>query len=424
MSPTFVVTVVAGGDKLGKSLERRFLWRTMPAPLQDVTKRRSNVSSTSHYEQKPKSQLSDYIISEELGKGAYGVVYQVKEIKTNKEYALKQINVSVNEEGIPQSVLRELSVMKSLTSLRHPNVLGLVNVFHTLLGKKEGMKINMIVEKCDWDLHLFLKGIPRNCPEKQCRHIARQIFIGLDFLHEHNIIHRDLKPQNILINRNQEIKIADFGLSRMYSNTSAFTSVAVTLWYRAPELLLLTEYGSSSDIWSAGCIISEVYHREPLFAGDSEAGQLWDILGKQGVPEESKWPHDAIVKREAFISERTAYPRDIQTLNPSLSPEAAAVVRECVKFSADSRPTAQRALKMPYFKSPRESAESPVPPPSNFSAMRCESSTPRTANVRKIHKIKPKMTHSNRRSENMISQLPNEIEQMKIEPDNDFTPFF
>lgn len=120
------------------------------------------------------------------------------------------------------------------------------------------MSLNVVFEKCDWDLYDFLNNIPRNMPEAQCRLFARQvntlnngfsnsvlqIFKGVDFLHYNNLIHRDLKPQNILVNQDKTVKIADFGLARNYGLHSTFTPVVVTLWYRSPELLLQCKYNT------------------------------------------------------------------------------------------------------------------------------------------------------------------------------------
>lgn len=105
--------------------------------------------------------------------------------------------------------------------------------------------------------------------------MARELLTGVDFLHSHRIIHRDLKPQNLLISSQGHLKIADFGLAKTYSDFEMkLTSVVVTLWYRAPEVLLAQTYNSSVDIWSAACIIAEMFSRKVLFPGTSEANQL------------------------------------------------------------------------------------------------------------------------------------------------------
>jgi serine/threonine protein kinase len=107
-----------------------------------------------------------------------------------------------------------------------------------------------------------------------------QILNGIAFLHSKRVLHRDLKPQNILVNHRGEVKLADFGLSRLYGTPiKPYTPKVVTLWYRAPEILLgCEEYSTGVDIWAAGCIMAELYISQPLFKGDSAIGQLFQIF--------------------------------------------------------------------------------------------------------------------------------------------------
>lgn len=236
--------------------------------------------------------------------------------------------------------------MMALRRLRHKNITLLHDVFHTLENNGCDLHINMVVEKCDWDLYSFLKDIPRDMPDHQCRLIAKQIFEGVDFLHSNNIVHRDLKPQNILINRDQTVKIADFGLSRTYTTQSCFTTVVVTLWYRSPELLLQCSYNTAVDVWAIGCIVSELYQRIPLFPGQTEAQQLSIIFQKMGTPRSSLWPHDAVVERSNYPS----YPaQPLERLNPRLPADAVPVIRGCLTFATEQRLTAREALRMPFF---------------------------------------------------------------------------
>lgn len=104
--------------------------------------------------------------------------------------------------------------------------------------------------------------------------LSRELLTGVDFLHSHRIIHRDLKPQNLLVSSQGHLKIADFGLAKTYGSEMKLTSVVVTLWYRAPEVLLAQPYNSTVDIWSAACIIFEMFNRRALFPGTSEKNQL------------------------------------------------------------------------------------------------------------------------------------------------------
>lgn len=113
-----------------------------------------------------------------------------------------------------------------------------------------------------------------------------QLLQGLAYCHAHRVIHRDLKPQNLLVTDDGVIKLADFGLARPVTIPSrCYTHEVVTMWYRAPEILLGTRlYSTGIDIWSLGCIFSEMATTKPLFSGDSEIDQLFNIFRKLGTP--------------------------------------------------------------------------------------------------------------------------------------------
>lgn len=114
----------------------------------------------------------------------------------------------------------------------------------------------------------------------------------MQFCHSRRILHRDLKPQNLLINRNGELKIADFGLARAFCvPLRPYTHEVVTLWYRAPEILLGSQsYSTPVDIWSVGCIFAELLTKRPLFPGDSEIDQIYKIFRVLGTPNDDIWP--------------------------------------------------------------------------------------------------------------------------------------
>lgn len=280
-----------------------------------------------------------------IGKGAYGTVYLATHVPTGKEYALKKIVVKITEEGVPQSIIREISALKTLHEIGHPNIVRLHDVFHCSNNDNE-MCLSVVYEKCDWDLYDFLRTIPRDMGDFQCRNFAKQIIMGLDFLHSNHVIHRDLKPQNILINRNQTVKIADFGLSRFYSMHSSFTTLVVTLWYRSPEVLLQCSYNSGVDIWAAGCIIAELYSRQPLFPAQTEAQQLDTIFQKLGTPSAVEWPVQSVVERSSFA----VYPRiPFEKIVPKLPTDAAKLVKAMLAFNPNHRITSSQALRSSYF---------------------------------------------------------------------------
>merc|ERR1712187_237843 len=122
--------------------------------------------------------------------------------------------------------------------------------------------------------------------------LSHQLCRGIDFCHSNRILHRDIKPQNLLIDQHLCLKIADFGLARAYSvPVPKYTHEVVTVWYRAPEILLGTSlYSVPVDLWSIGCVIGEMATGAPLFAGDSEIDTIFKIFQKLGTPTEQMWP--------------------------------------------------------------------------------------------------------------------------------------
>lgn len=121
--------------------------------------------------------------------------------------------------------------------------------------------------------------------------------LHLNFYHSvcfsHNVLHRDLKPQNLLINKNGELKLADFGLARAFGiPVKCYSAEVVTLWYRPPDVLFGAKlYTTSIDMWSAGCILAELADAgRPLFPGSDVLDQLLKIFRVLGTPTEESWP--------------------------------------------------------------------------------------------------------------------------------------
>lgn len=293
--------------------------------------------------------MEDFNIHQSLGKGAYGSVFRARNTRDGKDYALKQMQIPSDKEGIPQSVLREITVMKRVSRQNNPNVISLCHVFHHIDKEKHMIKISMIMEKCDWDLHTFIHKARKEIHEPQARHLAKQIVKGLDFLHSNNIIHRDLKPQNILVNRDQTVKIADFGLSKEFTNTTAFTVCVVTLWYRPPEVLLQSFYNSTVDMWAFGCILYEIYTRNPLFAGPNEAKQILEIFKKLGTPVGKDWPEEAVVTEDSFPPCAGGFFAD-KNCTPGMSQLGIDFLTKCLRYHPSKRLSSRHALEHEYIK--------------------------------------------------------------------------
>nr|XP_034958339.1 cyclin-dependent kinase 4-like [Zootoca vivipara] len=124
-------------------------------------------------------------------------------------------------------------------------------------------KVTLVFEHVDQDLKVYLeKTPPPGLPVEVIKDMMHQFLSGLEFLHSNCIVHRDLKPENILVTSSGQVKLADFGLARIYSCQMALTPLVVTLWYRAPEVLLQSAYATPVDLWSVGCIFAEMFRRK------------------------------------------------------------------------------------------------------------------------------------------------------------------
>ncbi|XP_053570021.1 cyclin-dependent kinase 6 isoform X2 [Bombina bombina] len=199
----------------------------------------------------------------EIGEGAYGKVFKARDLKNGGRFvALKRVRVQTGEEGMPLSTIREVAVLRHLETFEHPNVVRLFDVCTVSRTDRE-TKLTLVFEHVDQDLTTYLDKVPDpGVPNETIKDMMFQLLQGLDFLHSHRVVHRDLKPQNILVTSNGQIKLADFGLARIYSFQMALTSVVVTLWYRAPEVLLQSSYATPVDLWSVGCIFAEMFRRK------------------------------------------------------------------------------------------------------------------------------------------------------------------
>ncbi|CAG8802117.1 14563_t:CDS:2, partial [Racocetra fulgida] len=146
-----------------------------------------------------------------------------------------------------------------------------------------------------------------------------QMLRGIDFCHENRVLHRDLKPQNLLINKAGQLKLADFGLARAFGiPVTTFSNEVVTLWYRSPDVLLGSRsYSTSIDIWSAGCIMAEMYTGRPLFPGTTNDDQLVKIFRIMGTPTEATW--QGVTQYPDYHKQYTAYTaQDMSQLLPMI----------------------------------------------------------------------------------------------------------
>jgi serine/threonine protein kinase len=234
-----------------------------------------------------------------VGSGTFGVVYKAVDKTESVEtcVALKKIRMERETQGFPVTALREIKILKMM---RHENIVQLREIITYNEGDEEhessltdkGLNIGdvfMVFEFVDYDLSGLMKTPKFQFTPSLIKCYMKQLLAGVYYLHENKILHRDIKSANLLITRNNVLKIADWGLARTIPNIAhKLTVPVVTLWYRSPELILGTKhYGPEIDIWSVGCIFGEMNMRVAMFRGDRELSQLELIFSLLGCPQGS-----------------------------------------------------------------------------------------------------------------------------------------
>ncbi|CAM9600819.1 unnamed protein product [Chrysoparadoxa australica] len=276
-----------------------------------------------------------------LGEGTYGVVYKAKD-KTNGEVvALKRIKLEGDDQGIPSTALREISLLQEL---RHPNIVELKDCM------EDAGRLFLVFEYCHRDLRKYMDACQGKLNPMLVKSYTFQLVQGMAFCHSRGVLHRDLKPQNLLINKDGSLKIADLGLARGFCPPiRALTHEVVTLWYRPPEILLGSPtYSPSADTWGIGSILSEMATKAPQFPGHSEIDQIMKIFQQLGTPTEATWPGCSKLpdwnhgfpnfQKLRFVEE-----------SKSLDKAGLDLLDQLLLYDPAKRMTAKRALEHPYF---------------------------------------------------------------------------
>ncbi|KAL0233455.1 hypothetical protein PCE1_001970 [Barthelona sp. PCE] len=278
-----------------------------------------------------------------LGEGAYGVVFKARDNETGKIVALKKIRLDMPEEGTPSTTIREISLLRELST--HPNVVPLLDVVHT------DDRLYLVFEYVEQDLRKHIDSFGKTKLELNLiKSYVRQMLEGLKYCHSRRVIHRDLKPQNILVNREGQLCLADFGLARAFSlPIRQYTHEVVTLWYRAPEILLGTaHYSLAVDLWSVGAIFAELVNKSPLFPGDSEIDELFKIFKVCGTPTEDTWPK--VTELPDFNSMFPVFqPTDLSRICPDLDDLGLDLLGKLLELDPVKRISAKDALEHPWF---------------------------------------------------------------------------
>lgn len=327
-----------------------------------------------------------YIKRERIGKGGFGVVYKAYltlDVEESIPLAIKKVpNYDPIHEGLSIPAIRELCALRRAS---HPNLVTLYDSFI------ERSTVHLVFEYVPCDLRKMIRS-PSVPPftEAQIRGYARMLLSGIAYLHDElHIVHLDIKPENLLIafdsaTGRTTLKIGDFGTSSYYGqNRAAGLNLpgidaqtpevrepqAVTLWYRAPELLYgATQYDTAVDMWSCGCVIAELVIRKPLFQGNSELSVLNEISSLLGDPWDGIWPGFASFSGSKFANPRP--PKDFAEAfgyAPGATPAVLGLAQKLVSYCPQLRGRAAEVLgNEPLFAGVVDENETlllPHPPP-------------------------------------------------------------
>jgi CTD kinase subunit alpha len=287
-----------------------------------------------------------------VGSGTYGKVFKGLNVYTKGQVALKRIRMEGERDGFPVTAVREI---KLLQSLRHLNI---VNLQEVMVERNDCF---MVFEYLSHDLTGILNHPTFKLESAQKKHLAKQLFEGLDYLHTRGVLHRDIKAANILVSNEGILKIADFGLARFYAKHHQldYTNRVITIWYRSPELLLgETQYSAAVDVWSAACVMVEIFTRNAIFAGDgTELSQLEKIYNVIGTPNRQDWP--GLVDMAWFeLLKPTTKRKNVfsEKYGDRVSPAAFELLSSMFRYDPAKRPTAAEVLQHAYF-----TTEEPTP---------------------------------------------------------------
>eukprot|EP01061_Rhynchopus_euleeides_P005714 TRINITY_DN148_c0_g3_i1.p1 TRINITY_DN148_c0_g3~~TRINITY_DN148_c0_g3_i1.p1 ORF type:complete len:470 (+),score=160.13 TRINITY_DN148_c0_g3_i1:268-1677(+) len=297
-----------------------------------------------------------------LSGGSYGEVCGAVDTMTNQKVAIKRVHKAkagtegsvtiLNDAFLAKRVFREI---KLLSHFNHENILGLISVMSQPEYPEPLEKLYMVMECMDTDLSQIIRDTSVNITNDHIQYFMFQIFHGLKCLHDAKVIHRDLHPGNILLNTENDIKICDFNLAKEDNEGQSSTDYVTYRWYRAPELVMQWQkYDKKIDLWSAGCIMCELFNRRPLFPGTTFYNQLNKIIEILGTPSEEDVGHiGSDSARQYLFRELRGIPaarwdRIIRTNQPN----ALNLISKLLVFSPDKRYDVEQALRHNFFKEP------------------------------------------------------------------------
>ncbi|XP_005165728.1 cyclin-dependent kinase 7 isoform X1 [Danio rerio] len=256
-----------------------------------------------------KSRAKRYEKLDFLGEGQFATVYKARDKTTNTIVAIKKL----------------------LDAFGHKS------------------NISLVFDYMETDLEVIIKDTSLVLTPANIKAYILMTLQGLEYMHNHWILHRDLKPNNLLLDENGVLKLADFGLAKAFGSPNrVYTHQVVTRWYRAPELLFGARmYGVGVDMWAVGCILAELLLRVPFLAGDSDLDQLTKIFEALGTPTDEIWP--GMSSLPDYVSFKPFPGTPLEHIFSAAGDDLLELLRGLFTYNPCSRTTAMQALKMKYF---------------------------------------------------------------------------
>jgi len=289
----------------------------------------------------------------QVGKGSYGIVWSARHRQRDTQVAIKHIDrVFCGSSADSIRILREL---KFLRYLKHPNIIQVEDVL-VPQRRQQFNDVFIVFELMDADLAHLIKSETRY-DDSHIRWIMYQLLLAVQYVHSSGVIHRDLKPGNVLVNKNCDVKLCDFGMARAntpgLNERGAWTDYVQSRWYRAPELICGSKlpYTGKVDAWAAGCIMGELLRRKPIFPGRAAKQQLAffvETLGPPTLDTMSKFSHSEMTTYLSDLARRRPE-RDLMDSFPGAQPLAIELMGGLLDIDPDERLSAEEALRHPYF---------------------------------------------------------------------------
>ncbi|OMJ95229.1 hypothetical protein SteCoe_1441 [Stentor coeruleus] len=347
--------------------------RSKQKPVHNISTASANVRVGEINTSLQRMSLSDktgshtYTSDKVVGNGTFGVVYQATIAETGEKVAIKKVFQDKRYKN------REYEIMKELI---HPNVVGLRHAFYTPGEKPDEVFLNLVMEYFPDTLYRVVKNYGRMrqpIPLIIAKLYSYQIIRSLGYIHAMGVCHRDIKPQNLLVDpATHRLVLCDFGSAKRLVRGEPNVAYICSRYYRAPELIFgATDYTTLIDIWSAGCVIAEMFIFQPLFPGESAVDQLVEIIKILGTPtREQIFEMNPNYHEGRFPDIRqTPWNRVFKNKAP---PEAIDLLASMLVYSPTKRVTAYQALQHPFFDELRVQGTrlpngDPLPPLFNWS---------------------------------------------------------